>query len=392
MLRRHFLTFPAVWQACAAPRYSALLLSSENIDRIRAEIGRAPGVAAPLRKQIDQALIAGPWSVTFHRPRNPKPAPNDYYSEAPYWWPDPKNPSGPFIRKDGERYPERDWTHRRYIGELADATLVLGMGAAFLGDSRCAARAEKVLSVWFLDSKTRMNPHLEFGQAVRGRNEGRGSGIIETVSLIYVVQGILLLEAAGKLDSALRAGLRRWYADYLRWLTESPKGRDEMNAGNNHATWWTAQVAAYATFTENEAAKRLAWERYRTHLVPTQIQPDGSCPREEARTRSLSYSAMNLDGFSILCRIAEGNGVDLWRFKTAKGTGVEKSFYYLMPYVLRPETWKKKQITVFDQDRTVFLALAGLGLQSPELLAAYRKLPRAGTPLVLLVDYLVRTA
>jgi hypothetical protein len=203
---------------------------------------------------------------------------------------------------------------------------------------------------------------------------------------------MMLLEAARKLDSGLRSGLRRWYAQYLRWLTESPKGRAEMNAGNNHATWWTAQVAAYATFTENEAAKQLAWERYRTHLVPTQIQPDGSCPKEEARTRSLSYSAMNLDGFSILCRIAEGNGVDLWRFKTASGTGVEKSFYYLMPYVLRPETWKKKQITAFDQDRTIFLGLAGLGLQAPPLLAAYRKLPRAEAPLVLLVDYLVRTS
>ena len=39
-----------------------------------------------------------------------------------------------------------------------------------------------------------MNPNLEYGQAVRGINTGRGTGIIDTVSLIHAAQGVALLE------------------------------------------------------------------------------------------------------------------------------------------------------------------------------------------------------
>jgi hypothetical protein len=83
---------------------------------------------------------------------------------------------------------------------------------------------------------------------------------------------------------------------------------------------------------------------------------------------------------------------NLWRFRTSAGTGIEKAFSYLLPYVLRPQTWSKPQIARYEQDRVIFPGLAGLGLRSAELLAAYRKLPRAQAPRVMLVDLLVRTA
>ena len=52
-------------------------------------------------------------------------------------------------------------------------------------------------------------------------------------------------------------------------------------------------------------------------------------------------------------RLAQESGVDLWH------SAVEKSFYYLAPYILKPETWKKPQITAFDQDQVIFPGLAG---------------------------------
>src|SRR5439155_21773098 len=136
-----------------------------------------------------------------------------------------------------------------------------------LGEESFVERAARVLSIWFLDAKTRMNPNLEYGQAVRGINEGRGTGIIDTVSLIYAAQGVRLLEQTQRFDKSVAAGVRQWYADYLRWMTTSVKGLDEKKATNNHATWWTAQAAAYATFTGDEAAKKMAWERYSTFLL-----------------------------------------------------------------------------------------------------------------------------
>lgn len=371
--------------ALAAPDDRSILLSFAQARRMR---DAAPRDA--VRKNADAALRAGPWSVTTHRPENVTAGPNDYYSEGPYWWPNPKNPKGPYIRKDGERNPARFMGNRNDLGDMCTAVLALGMGAYLLGDKRCAEHASLVLSTWFVDPKTRMNPNPEYGQAVRGINTGRGTGIIDTVSLIHVAQGVALLEQDGLLDAQVVDGVDRWFADYLHWMTTSQKGLDEKKSGNNHATWFAAQVAAYATLVGDDAAKTMAWDQYRNYLVPTEVQPDGSCPKEEARTQSLSYSAMNLDAFSVLCRIAETNGVSLWKYRTPQGIGIETAFHYLMPFVEHPDTWREPQITKYSADSAIFPALAGAGLHDDRLLAAYRALGRSSSPWVQFVDLAVR--
>jgi len=398
MTRRQFCTCaPALIffkQAIAAsPR--GILAEPAQIAKIRAALaggGAFAEAADTLRQTADAALKAGPWSVTTHRPPNVAAGPNDYCSEGPYWWPDPNNPKGPYIRKDGQRNPDRFMGNRNDLGSFCTAVLSLGMGASLLGERQCAERASLVLSVWCIDPKTRMNPNLEYGQAVRGINTGRGTGIIDTVSLIHAAQGVALLAADDRLQARVLDGVQRWFADYLYWMTTSTKGLDEKKSGNNHATWWTAQAAAYASLTGDTAAQQMAWEHYKNYLVPTEIQPDGSCPREEERTDSLGYSAMNLDAFSVLCRIAAVNGVNLWRYRTDSGVGVAKAIDYLMPFVLHPKTWKKEQVSAFNADGVVFPGLAGVGLNDSALLGGYRALPHSRSPWTRWVELVVRTA
>lgn len=366
---------------------SLILLTAKEAESLRAHLGKSEHV----RALADAAAKRGPWSVTEHRPEGMSIAPNDYYSEGPYWWPDPKNPGGPYVRRDGERNPGRFVHNHDDLGAMGTTLLALGMGAYFLREKRYAEHAGQILSTWFLDAKTRMNPNLEYGQAVRGHNTGRGTGIIDTVSLIYAVQGIALVEAVESLDRDVGAGLRRWFGDYLNWMRTSEKGRDEEKSGNNHATWWAAQAAAHALFTGDAVAQKAVWDLYRSYLVPHEIQKDGSCPREEARTQSLSYSTFNLDAFAVLCRQAQCAGVDLWHFRTAEGVGVQTAIDYLMPYVLEPAKWKKQQITAFAPDRIVFPGLAAVGLSSDSLLKTHKGLPRAAnSPWVAFVDLIVR--
>lgn len=97
----------------AAPEERSIPLSAAQARRMR---DAAPRDA--VRKNADAALRAGPWSVTTHRPENVTAGPNDYYSEGPYWWPDPKNPTGPYIRKDGERNPARFMGNRNDLGDM----------------------------------------------------------------------------------------------------------------------------------------------------------------------------------------------------------------------------------------------------------------------------------
>ncbi len=356
-----------------------LLLTREEAAAIRDSIRQSKpetdALAKRLRKEADRAMLRGPWTVTRERPKDvPGLGKQDFYSEGPYWWPDPAHPGGPFIRRDGERYPGRFVANDNDMGEMCDAVFALGMASYFLSEPGSASRAAKVLSVWFLEESTRMTPHLEFGQAIRGVTTGRGTGIIDTCQLIRAVQGMMFLENSDRGPEDTVREVKSWFSRYLEWLTTSKKGLDEKKSGNNHATWWTAQVAAYATFVEDRDRLAMAWSQYRNYLVPHQIRGDGSCPLEEARTNSLGYSSMNLNGFSILCRIAEVNGEALWAFRTPDGLSLGQAVRYLTPFIMDPGRWKKKQIQPYKNGNAYFLLLSGLGLGKPEYSDLYCQL------------------
>lgn len=369
-----------------------LFLTTREAHRIREAIRDGDPefvrVGERLRGLADASMNAGPWSVTYTLSPVASGNPHDYYSEGPYWWPDPKNPKAPYIRRDGEVNPEHFTAHRHALGEMSEAVLALGMAAYFLDDERSARRAAEVIRVWFIDEATRMNPHLEYGQAIFGRTKGRGIGIIDTRRLTYCVQGCAFLRETPYWNAAEQKAFADWLAAYLEWLTHSRKGLDEKKNGNNHSTWWAAQAAVYAGYLDDHETEQMVWDFYRSFLVPHQIRPNGSCPLEEARTKSLSYSAMNLDGFAQICHLARNRGVDLWHFRTDDGRGVERALAYLMPYVERPEFWSKKQISGYHAQRRSLMVLAGIGLNKPEYIEIYRSLPTAEGPFGVLVDML----
>ncbi len=332
-----------------------------------------PQEAMKIRPELEanraKWISRGPWSVTYKRPGAlSKAGPHDFFSEGPYWWPDPKNPKGPYIRRDGEVNPERFVDNDRDLGEMSEAVFALGAAAFYRKDKEAAARAWQVLETWFLDPKTRMNPHLEFGQAIRGVTEGRGIGIIDTRPLMWCAAGVAHLSA--RYPDARDKGVRRWFGEYLEWLTTSRKGVDERDNGNNHSTWWAAQVACYARLCGRRDAEKTAYRYAEEEFIPKQFKPDGSAPAEEARTKSLSYSIMNLDGFALLARMATAGGVDLW----GKLVGPME---YLAPFALEPEKWVKPQIAPVGGNRGTFLGLAGIHFKRREWIEAQKRL---GTP------------
>ncbi len=375
------------------PAEAQLLLSKSESQAMKAAIAakdpRVQAAAERLRRDADARLNDGPWSVTFHRPKDRKIAVNDYYSEAPYWWPDPANPGGPFIRKDGVTNRSRFLGNREDLGRMGQAVFLLGSAAWLFDDPRYAERTAKLLSVWFVEPATRMNPHLEYGQAISGVTDGRGTGIIDTTTLIWAVQGIAFLDATGRWNASDRLAVRKWFSDYLTWITTSKKGLDEKKAGNNHSSWWAAQAAAYAIFLGDRETQDAVWRFYREELIPKQMLADGSMPREEARTKSLGYAAFNLDALSVVCRLAEKQGVDLWRVRAKNGASIETGVAYLAPFMAHPEKWRKPQIEPFQNDRIYFLALAGLGLNAPEHVASWKTLRRPVGTWFTLLDLLL---
>src|SRR5690606_33758828 len=168
-----------------------------------------------------------------------------------------------------------------------------------------SGHAARLLRVWFLDEATRMNPHLEYGQAVPGRNKGRGIGIIDTAGLPRLVDAVGLLQGSQHWTDVDQQGMQQWFGEYLTWLRESRHGRDEDRTKNNHATWYDVQVAAFALFAGEEHIAREVLEGAGDRRIRTQIEPDGRQPHELARTKSFDYSTMNLRGMFELATLAE---------------------------------------------------------------------------------------
>ena len=205
------------------------LISEDEAEPIRSAIVRKEAWTVDairrLRAEADRRMNEGPWTVTSERPNNPAVDPHDYYSEAPYWWPNPDNPSGPYIRKDGQVYPGRFTANKTALNQMSDAVFTLGSAAFFLGDAGYARRAARVVHAWFVNPKTRMNPSLEHAQAIAGVNTGQSAGILDGRAFIRAIQGMEFLSQTGAWDPKDQAAVHKWFEDYLRWLTKSPGGR-----------------------------------------------------------------------------------------------------------------------------------------------------------------------
>ena len=149
--------------------------------------------------------------------------------------------------------------------------------------AKYADAAIKHMHAWFVDEKTRMNPNLQYAQAIKGVSTGRGIGVIDTVHLIEVAKSASLLQQAGLLKGDDSEAIKKWFTDYLTWMTTSKNGTDEMNAANNHGTCWAEQVAAFASFTGDQDKLDMCRKRFKEVLLPKQIAADGSASPRNSR-------------------------------------------------------------------------------------------------------------
>lgn len=301
---------------------------------------------AKLDGDARKALTQEPTSVVSKATTPPSGDKHDYMSQAPYFWADPAKPDGlPYIRRDGERNPEiNKISDHRTMDLMVAATRTLALAYYFKGNEAYAVKAVQLLRAWFLDPATRMNPNLQYAQAIPGINTGRGIGLIETRGLADAVDSIGLLAGSKALSSADQKGLEEWYAKFLQWMLESQNGRDEAAAKNNHGTYYDVQTASFALFVGNrELAKRIL-ETAKQKRIAGQVEPDGRQPLELARTRAWGYSNGNLDGLMLLAQLGENLQLDLWSFQTKDGRGIRRALEDLYPFAVGEKKWTYQQL------------------------------------------------
>ena len=143
---------------------------------------------ARLLPSAEAFLKDAPVTVTASRSPRSAGGPHDFFSEADYWWPDPKNPDGPYLQRDGMSNPDNFVEHRRAMIRFSTHVSTLTSAYLLTRDERFATHAMSHLRAWFLDEGTRMNPSLLFAQAIKGRATGRGTGLIDTIHLVEVAR------------------------------------------------------------------------------------------------------------------------------------------------------------------------------------------------------------
>jgi hypothetical protein len=351
-------------------------------------IAASPGAAQLTRAElvgIERARVLAaaeryvaepPVTITAFPAAQSAGGPHDYYSEGDYWWPNPADPNGPYIRRDGETNPDNFVAHRNALRRLSLIVPALVAASEITRDERYARHAISHLRAWFVTERTRMSPHLRHSQAIKGVATGRGIGIIDTIHLVEVARAISVLEGLGYLGGDELDAIKRWFRQYLEWMTTHQFGIEERNATNNHAGAWAMQVAEFARLVGDTATLEETRRMFKQQLVQ-QIASDGGMPRELGRTKPYGYSLFNLDVLATVAEILSTPEDNLFAYTTADGRSLGKALAFMYPYIKDKSAWPYARDVMYFEEwpvRHPALLFGGRALSEPRYLELWRTL------------------
>lgn len=302
---------------------------------------------------------------------------HDFYSEGDYWWPDEKNPDGPYIRKDGYTNPANFTAHREALIRFSQICGAFASAYVLTKDEIYAKQLVLHLQAWFINQETKMNPNLLYAQAIKGVATGRGIGIIDTVHLVEVTKAIAAIENSDALSKADLTIIKSWFSDYLHWITTHEYGISERDNGNNHSVCWTMQVAAFAALIKDEKTMEFCRNFYKTTLLPNQMEKDGSFPLELKRTKPYGYSLFNLDAMSSICQILSTKKDNLYSYTTKDGKNIGLGMEFMFPYIENKSLWPYQQDVMYWNEwpvRQSSLLFEGLALKNNKYLNLWKSL------------------
>ena len=306
--------------------------------------------------EANSFLSKKPNAVTEKTQMPPSGNKHDFYSLAPYRWPNPNTPDGlPYVSHDGKINPERyTIPDKKNMVDMVIMVKILALAYYFTNDPQYALKAQELLRVWFIDNDTYMNPNLKYAETIRGKNEMNPGGIMEGSLLTELTDAIRLLQHSPQWTEEMQHGMESWFTSYLDWLLNSNSGKKEEQKANNHGTYYLVQVSSIALFiNKTDLAKEMlettmqepdsASDDDESKLIAEKIEPDGHQPFEQERANALDYHMFNLLVLFQLASIGERVGLDLWNYEF-EGAGLHKALDYIIPYALNEQQWPYKQI------------------------------------------------
>ncbi len=334
-----------------------LLMDAKYLQNTKSKINQHDSQLKPAFDQLladaEIALQEGPFTVTDKTVLPPSGNKHDYASYSRYWWPDTNKVDGlPYLRKDGETNPASqslEASDRQRIGALGLNCETLGLAYYLTGDQRYAEKVAELLRVWFLDSLTCMNPNLNHAQCRPGHNQGSKTGVLDGRLMVRALEGGQLIANSSALSYQEYAEIKSWSKQYFKWLTTNELALQEAASNNNHGSYYDLQALYFALYSgHRDRAKQIAEQIYESRVL-AQIKPDGTMPKELARTRPLFYSIYNLGALSLVAHLAKEVDVDIWQGGRSDSR-LRAAIDFVAPYADPNKQWP--QPTLGDADRT----------------------------------------
>lgn len=273
---------------------------------------------------------------------------HNYESLSPYWWPDPKNPKGPYIARDGEYNPEFKQYDAPRLGQLKSNLTTCSQAFFLTGDARYYDFFCRQLDVWFINPDTRMTPNFEYCQFIPGRNNGRGNpqGMADTYNFNDMLESIRLVDAVRSIGKERMKALKTWFGDFAYWMQTSEYGKKTQSFKNGQLLTFDTTLYNMFIFTGQKSARKAIFKAFPEKRVNTQIEDDGKMPEALRRTRGFFYSVHNLQRFVDFMALA---GADGKRLSKKDLDRIKLAFDYITPFAYNHESFPYSQITDWEE-------------------------------------------
>lgn len=276
-------------------------------------------------------------------------APDKHYycSIGTYWWPDPTNPNGKYVNKDGQTNPERNEFDAFKLGVFNKRCKYLSVAFYLTKDRKYYDAFIWQIRAWFIDEGTYMYPNLAYAQVIPGHNnnKGRSTGTIDAYTFNDIIESVRLVNRRKKMDNETINSLRNWFISFSSWLENGEFGTKLSKAQNNISLAYDVTLCNMYIFIGNENKAKKIVDDFKDKRIRTQIKDNGEQPAEIVRTKAFSYSLYNLKhviDFSLLARKWQND------FYDTNCSLADNAFDYLLFYIDKPESFPYQQISSWD--------------------------------------------
>ncbi len=281
---------------------------------------------------------------------------HNYESLSSYYWPDPNNPRGPYINKDGYVNPETLDYDREKIDKLAQRCTLFSKAYYYTKDRKFYRAFVRQIDAWFVNKKTKMNPDMRYSQIIKRKyhNQGQAHGIIDAYAFSRVLESVRLVEEVKPLPRSSSMELKKWFKNFSTWLKSSEQGKIESKQPNNHCPYYYSLLTNISIYIDDKQFVEEIIRNYPNVVLHRLIKVDGRQPGELIRTRAFHYSNLTLSAILDFCYMMERCGVN---FYGDNKVIIDKGFSFLLQYVDKQDAFPGQEIGDWNYEVTFLNSL-----------------------------------